>query len=330
MRRWALAVGLTIALGAPPAQAQTPDQDSALGSGPRGGKYASTLIDGNLILGGTVFNFAATSDPLGGSPGGQVELLFFGEFSVATVAGPVSCLRVEGNRATIGVEVERTTFPSSPEGFVVSVVDGGPAGSLLDTIVSVGTSAAPTSCALTIPDSFRRSAVTEGDIVVHDAPVRPLFGKTTVGSAFGSLDHNDKYGSRYELSTAGPVTVTKLRAYLDGLGRASGSQLVRGLIYRSTSTGPGALVARTFQLNLQAGRPPGWVDLYFPFRPRLSAGNYWLTLHAGESANVVRYAFDPKAGGQRHNDDLFSNGPLSPFGGSNSAAREMSIHAVGG
>jgi hypothetical protein len=33
--------------------------------------------------------------------------------------------------------------------------------------------------------------------------------------------------------------------------------------------------------------------------------------------------------GQRRNDDLFSNGPLNPFGGSDRAAREMAIHAVG-
>jgi hypothetical protein len=125
------------------------------------------------------------------------------------------------------------------------------------------------------------------------------------------------------------VTVTKLRAYLDGLGRTSGSQVVRGLIYRHTSSGPGALVARTFQVSLKAGLPPGWVDFYFPYPPRLQAGGYWLTLHAGESENVVRYAFDVKSGGQRHNDDLFSNGPLNPFGGSDRAAKEMSIHAVG-
>jgi hypothetical protein len=160
-------------------------------------------------------------------------------------------------------------------------------------------------------------------------PRRPLFGKTTVGSAFGLLDHNDKYGSRYYLLTARPVTVTKLRAYLDGRGRTSGSQVLRGLIYKNTSTGPGALVARTFQVTLSAGTPPGWVDLYFPYPPRLQAGGYWLTLHAGESENIVRYAFDVKSGGQRYNDDLFSNGPLNPFGGSNRAAREMSIHAVG-
>jgi hypothetical protein len=32
---------------------------------------------------------------------------------------------------------------------------------------------------------------------------------------------------------------------------------------------------------------------------------------------------------QRYNDDLFSNDPLNPFGGSDTAAKEMSIHAVG-
>jgi hypothetical protein len=44
---------------------------------------------------------------------------------------------------------------------------------------------------------------------------------------------------------------------------------------------------------------------------------------------VVRYAFDPKPGAERHNDDLFANGPLNPFGGSDTAAKEMSIHAIG-
>jgi hypothetical protein len=41
---------------------------------------------------------------------------------------------------------------------------------------------------------------------------RALFGKATIGSTFGLLDHNGKYGSRYYLLTASPVTVTKLRA----------------------------------------------------------------------------------------------------------------------
>jgi hypothetical protein len=156
-----------------------------------------------------------------------------------------------------------------------------------------------------------------------------LFGKTAIGSAFRPLEHNNKFGSRFYLLTASPVTVTKLRAYLDGRGRTSGSQVLRGLIYRHTSSGPGALVARTFQASLQAGRPAGWVDLHFPFPPQLSAGGYWLTLHAGESDEVVRYAFDPKPAAERHNDDLFSNGPLNPFGASEALAREISIHAVG-
>jgi hypothetical protein len=82
-------------------------------------------------------------------------------------------------------------------------------------------------------------------------------------------------------------------------------------------------------VTLSAGRPAGWVDLYFPFPPQLSAGGCWLTLHAGESDEVVRYAFDPKPGAERHNDDLFSNGPLNPFGASEALAREISVHAVG-
>jgi hypothetical protein len=266
------------------------------------------------------FTIDAHSGPSGENLRGDVTV----EADGGSATGRVTCLNVTGNRATVGVDF---ADPSIGGGFFfVEDNDGG--GEDAFSAAPTPTGEPPSVCP-TDP-STPPSPISDGGISVHDATApRVLFGKTTIGSTFSPLDHNDKYGSRYYLFTASPVTVTKLRAYLDGLGRASGSQVLRGLIYRHTSTGPGGLVARTFQVRLNAGQPPGWVDLYFPFPPRLQAGGYWLTLHAGESENVVRYAFDPKPGGQRHNDDLFSNGPLNPFGGSDRAAKEMSIHAVG-
>jgi parallel beta-helix repeat protein len=157
---------------------------------------------------------------------------------------------------------------------------------------------------------------------------RTLFGKTALGAFPNRFVSNSKYGSRYYLVNATPVSVTRLRVYLDGRGAATGSQVLRGLIYRHTASGPGALVARTFSTTVKAGQSAGWVSIYFPYPPELKAGSYWLTLQA-DTGGVARYFWDPKTAGQRTNADLFSDGPANPFGASSSADREMSIYAAG-
>ncbi len=155
----ALVVGAALAIPAT-SGAQTAAQDSAVGSG-----AASSFPQ---------FDFSATSDPLSGSPSGSASFNVFGAFQFQ---GTVSCLGVSGNRAVIGVDIDQQTGGFNFEGFFLTVVDGGPAGSGLDTFDAVPTSFSgpnivPTDCSQP-PPPFSSSQVTSGDIVVRDAPPFP-------------------------------------------------------------------------------------------------------------------------------------------------------------
>ena len=129
MRRLFLAtvsvVAGALALPAAPG-AQTPAQDSAVGSGATSSTYQG-------------FDFTATSDPVGGSPRGAASWDAFGFH----FEGTVSCLAVSGNRAVIGIDIDASasTFDVF-EGFFLTAIDGGPAGSGLDIFDAVPTIAA--------------------------------------------------------------------------------------------------------------------------------------------------------------------------------------------
>jgi hypothetical protein len=168
---------LAVLLAAPAASAQSPSQDSAAGSGPVFGRYGSNFtVPGDFILGGMLFDFTATSGARGESPTGQVDILFAGEFTVSRFVGPVTCLRVAGKRADIGFRVESSNAPNPAPGYFVTLVDGGPEGSGLDLITATSsTVAGPTDCsrAPDPPFSDPRFTVTEGDVVVTDAPGLP-------------------------------------------------------------------------------------------------------------------------------------------------------------
>jgi len=160
----ATAMGVVGALLLLPATAgaQTPAQDSAIGNGATSSSYAH-------------FEFTATSDPGGGSPAGTASWEQFGVFHFE---GTVSCLAVNENRAVIGVDIDTAASTLSFQGFFVTVVDGGPAGSGLDSFDATPTSIAgvgdivPTDCSLAFTP-FATDQVTTGDIIVHDAPPLP-------------------------------------------------------------------------------------------------------------------------------------------------------------
>ena len=79
-----------------------------------------------------------------------------------------------------------------------------------------------------------------------------LFGPRVPGGSFSGMSANAKRASPFTLYF--PATVKKLYAYVNGFGAGSGSQTVRGVLYRSGSGNvPGALVAPTFQ----SACPPG-------------------------------------------------------------------------
>jgi len=143
--------------------AQVPTGDSVSGSG-----TARNSETGQLVWS---FHFSASSGPSGEQPTGRVSVIFQG---FQQVGGRVSCLAVRGSRAVIGVEVE-LSVPNRTDGLYVTVVDGGPAGSGLDTFDAVPTlNNIPTDCSID-PPSFAPGPVDSGDILVFDAPPLPTF-----------------------------------------------------------------------------------------------------------------------------------------------------------
>jgi len=92
---------------------------------------------------------------------------------------------------------------------------------------------------------------------------------------------------------AGP-TLTGLHAYLDGLGRTSGSQKVRMVIYghcRDPRCMPEGFfkIAESQELTITAGTPPRWFDFAVP-AVALDAAipEYQIAIQSGDTAGVVR------------------------------------------
>jgi hypothetical protein len=151
------------------AAAQAPAGDSVTGS---------LLLDppGTNPEVTTRFFFDAHSGPAGENPSGTVNLV--GRFIVDR--GAVTCLAVDGNRASIGVSFDGGGF-LGPYGSVVFVDDLGGEGE--DTIarqVFVGPSTGPPICPTELPEGVTRplgptypDPLFDGNIVIVDAPSLP-------------------------------------------------------------------------------------------------------------------------------------------------------------
>lgn len=90
---------------------------------------------------------------------------------VVEVAGEVTCLRVAGNNATIGMRIDRSKLPGFPgegNGFIFYVSDYGEpgAGPLPDSHLDVPTAVPPVVCPAPISFVFAQD---HGNFVVHDA-----------------------------------------------------------------------------------------------------------------------------------------------------------------
>lgn len=109
----------------------------------------------------TVFTVDATSGPSGENPSGQVRFDVFG--GAFQVGGPVTCLAVSGNAATINIQNQ-----GSGLGIVtVQVLDSAP-----DTFDAAPLFRSPTDCS-PLPPSSLGGPLSRGDITVVDAPPLP-------------------------------------------------------------------------------------------------------------------------------------------------------------
>jgi hypothetical protein len=149
MRRMRLVLVAGAVLAFPTASfAQAPRQDSVSLSG-----IATTSSFSVSIL-------AATSGPTGEDPSGEVAFTAFG---VLFLRGPVTCLAVDGNSATLNFQDQFGGFGIT----TVHVTDDQP-----DFFDAIPTGRAPTDCSPLPPTPFNEP-VTTGDITVVDAPPLP-------------------------------------------------------------------------------------------------------------------------------------------------------------
>jgi hypothetical protein len=117
-------------------------------------------LTGQGIAGPFVINtLNATSGPSGENPSGQVDFML----SPIQVSGPVTCLAVRGNSATLNVQ----WLPTHPLSMMtVQVLDDQP-----DTFDAFPVGRAPTDCSPLPP--FLTRPLSGGDITVVDAPPLP-------------------------------------------------------------------------------------------------------------------------------------------------------------
>ena len=143
-----LGVGLAISLGAPSGAGASHD--------PSGAPFGEDFVTGTAFLVDSTVTLDAHSGPAGEDARGSVV------FSSGLV-GSVTCLRVEDNRASVGIQ-----FPTI-QGFYF-VVDNGEGEN--DEITADVTFTPPTEC----PSPTRVGAFfgwEHVNVIVHDAPPRP-------------------------------------------------------------------------------------------------------------------------------------------------------------
>jgi hypothetical protein len=141
-------------------------------------------------------------------------------------------------------------------------------------------------------DSFGAGGVGEGTLSIRAdyLPVRSA-GATSVGTRVSSpMSAQMKRGSSFVLTEK--AEVWRLNAYIDGQGGAGGSQPLRLALYDDNNGEPSALVASTQVDPGAAGSPAHWVsgsvgDIFSPVL--LMPGRYWIVLHTGGPAGVLRY-----------------------------------------
>ena len=138
------------------ASAQTVDQDSA------GGNVITEVFRPESFV------FDARSGPSGENPSGSVawvdRVLFMG--------GPVTCLNVTGNRATIGFQNQEDGAPVLNGGFLF-VEDNGTPGAGRDNVRATLVPAAPAVCPPNTEVYNAFNLVSSGELAVHDAPALP-------------------------------------------------------------------------------------------------------------------------------------------------------------
>jgi hypothetical protein len=182
-----VAAAAGVAMAVPPAAASAQARTDSVGSA---GLEAITVQFRPIA-----FFVDAHSGPAGQHPSGTARW----RDRVEVFGGPVTCLNVTGNRATIGFE-NQEQLPDIVKGGFIFVEDGGTPGVGRDKVRGQFTAAAPTTCPVNDvvyqpgPDG---DTVTSGELNVHDAKTRHRARQECIfeRAFLGVADFRAKYGS---------------------------------------------------------------------------------------------------------------------------------------
>jgi hypothetical protein len=151
-------------------------------------------------------------------------------------------------------------------------------------------------------------------------------GRTDIASTpSAGLSANFKRGSRFTLSEN--ATLDGLCAYLDGLGGASGRQDFRLALYSDSNGVPAAKLADTSAITIVSGASGGWRCSSFSGYSAIPPGAYWIVIHTGSTAGVIRN-FGDGAANWYGNADTYSDGPSSTFGSGNPGSGTLSLYGL--
>ena len=156
------------------------------------------------------------------------------------------------------------------------------------------------------------------------------FGTTNPGSSIDTAAAGLKEVSKYTAPVAG--NVTKLTGYISGLGKTTGSQPVRAVIYADAGGTPGVLLGVSNQVTIAAGRAWGWVDFTFASPIGIQAGTVWMGYIAGSTGNLTQLRYDSATGDLRYNQNGggYAAGASNPFGSASTANIHYSLYATYG
>jgi hypothetical protein len=159
-----------------------------------------------------------------------------------------------------------------------------------------------------------------------------LFGKAVAGpDQSQGMNANQKRASRFSLSERGRLR--ELSAYLNGNGGASGSQVLKLVLYADNGGVPGAKVAESNERTVNAGDAAKWFSfsLTTANQKLLNPGSYWIAIFTGNNTQVATNFSEASAAANWYRvDDVYSDGASDPYGSTNVATGNVTLSVRAG
>ncbi len=181
---------------------------------------------------------------------------------------------------------------------------------------------------LKVTDNHGASTISAPITITVTSAGTATFGTTTPGASTDTASADYKEVSKYTAPSA--VSVVKLTGYVSGLGAASGSQKVRGVIYADSSGNPGSLLGVSNEVVIPAGKAWAWTDFTFPSAVSVPAGTVWMGYIASSIGELTQLRYDSVANELHYNINPggYAAGPTNPFGSPILSNKHYSLYAT--